>query len=40
MKRLFVALVILFMTTMGAVMMAHDVVYLKNGSVMYHRALS
>ena len=33
MKRLFVALVILFMTTMGAVMMAHDVVYLKNGSI-------
>ena len=33
MKRLFATLVILLMTTMGAVMMAHDVVYLKNGSI-------
>lgn len=33
MKRLFVTLVVLLMTTMGAVMMAHDVVYLKNGSI-------
>lgn len=33
MKRLFVILVVLLLTTMGAVMMAHDVVYLKNGSI-------
>lgn len=33
MKRLFITLAVLLMTTMGAVMMAHDVVYLKNGSI-------